>query len=404
MIHDENKIIESEIIIKENSRQKISALVIKSISRLSPGAQLDIEVGDFLLSVNNKPAANIDLRDELLKKQSLEYLFFREKKDDFYLVKTKSVHLALDMEATSEAIVNFASPFRYHNWSQLKILWEREDWASLLRASDKKKFLLVLLNLLMRLFNSSFCTPAELFKGVALFELGQVDKGIKLINRFIEHGLSNHESFTHAIAYFYLSKWYKSINKIEQHERYLDYASQSNAGEFELISREYENYFNQEEAPKNKWEGKSFPRFDDLKYLQEAGKVDLPSIIENIPEKKYLPICVMPGYRANGPYDNTMHSYRSMYSWVQAWMLPIHVIYGEGNEADIPAWWKDNELKAIEEKIPLVQLLDSNNQVFQELNIYFSPHFYIISSKGMVVYEGSLEEPSNYIDVLDKIQ
>ncbi|WP_444936068.1 hypothetical protein ACJJIW_18955 [Microbulbifer sp. JMSA004] len=46
-----------------------------------------------------------------------------------------------------------------------------------------------------------------LYKGASLFETNREEEGIHLISDFIDNQLSSYETFEHAIAYFYASKW-----------------------------------------------------------------------------------------------------------------------------------------------------------------------------------------------------
>jgi len=220
---------------------------------------------------------------------------------------------------------------------------------------------------------------------------------------FINNDLSNHESYAYAISYFYASKWSALINDIDDSKKWLSEANHYNRGHLDRISQEI--YLKGWEIPSTDvhWVGESFPSMYDLKAIDNTETHSLVDQLRDMRPDELLPVCVMPSYRGNGPYNESMLCYRAVYNYFSHRLRPIHVLTTELEKRTDRDWWYENEEAALRENIPVIVLHDEDRVVADTLQASFTPVIYVLNNKGVIIYEGGLKHPFHYWDCFGRL-
>lgn len=383
--------------LTEEFDNRYADLIVK-VPDCSPASHIGLSAGDYLVSVNNQPAIKINLLELLAQGSSSEvdYQFYSPAQHSYINVTTNRCPLGFIHEPSSLGIVERYQHEGFSGWDDFVMLWERRNWEYLLQISSESWALRTLSTILGK-FSSEYGKSAEvLFKGAALYELGDERAGITEISWFIENESHKHESYTHAIAYFYAAKWCELLEDIDGCKDWLSDANRSNRGRLERISQEV--YLKKFELPSEDthWLGKQFPTMYSLETIEKTERHNLSDILASMSNEERLPVCVMPGYRGNGPYNESMLCYRTMYKYLSHRLRPMHVLTDELNKRSDRQWWYENEEKAIEQNIPLIILHDEERTVADSLENEFSPIFYLLDNNGKIVHEGKFYQPFDY--------
>jgi hypothetical protein len=382
-----------------------NASLIVDVARNSPASHLGLETGDYIVSVDGLYASAIDLEGRLLDgRENIEYQFYSYSKHININVSATTVPLGIVTEASSIGIVERYRSEGFYGWGDLMVLWKRQNWNALEEASELVSSNGVI-SRFRRVFNKNFGISAEiLFKGAAIYERGEREKGIDLIGRFIDDDLHNHETSLHAIAYLYAAKWAELNDDGDACRHWLAEANRSNGGHFERIVQEV--YFKGYEAPADRysWKGKTFPELYTLLKLGESEAVSLQETLGSMSADQLLPVCVMPTYRGNGPYNEAMRCYRAIYKYVSHRVQPMQVILDSTEKRTDRDFWYENEELAINSGIPINLLHDKEQTVANKLKLEFSPVFYLLTNKGKIHYEGPLNRAYDYWDAISNSQ
>ncbi len=375
---------------------RYAALIVK-VADCSPASHIGLSAGDYLVSVNQQPVIKINLLEFLTEGSGgVDYRFYSHSQRSYINVTTNRCPLGFTHEPSSVGIVERYKQDGFSGWEDFELLWKRRNWEYLLQISSDSWALRALSTILGK-FSSEFGKSAEvLFKGAALYELGHEEDGMREISWFINNELDNHESYMHAIAYFYAAKWCELLEDIDGCKEWLSAANRSNSGRLDRISQEV--YLKKFELPSEDthWEGQQFPAMFSLETIDKTARHKLADILASMSNEERLPVCVMPGYRGNGPYNESMLCYRAMYRYFSHRLRPIHVLTDELNKRPDRQWWYENEEAAIDQNIPVIILHDEKRAVADSLENDFTPIFYLLDNTGKIVSEGNFSEPFDY--------
>lgn len=390
----------TQTMLTSDFNQAYASLIV-NIAANSPASQLGLDAGDFLVTVDSEQAATVNLLEKLVEADDcISYQFYSCAKHSYINVVASNIPLGMVTESSSEGIVEQCRQEGFTGWDNLEILWQRRNWDMLLEVSD-----LVsshgLMSRLTRFISQDFNRSAEaLFKGAAMYELGNKEAAIDLIFWFIDKDIDNHELSLHAIAYYYAARWMELKGDKKESKRWLAKANKSNGNKFERITQEVslKGY----ESPYTRYQsvGKFFPGNYNLDTIGKSGRVSLRETLNSMRADEILPICVMPAYRGNGPYNDAMLCYRAVYGYIANRVRPMQVILDETEKrADRSAWYEHEEA-ALEEGIPLTLLHDKECFVAEQLALEYSPAFYLLDHEGKIVYQGPLDQPFEYWQAL----
>jgi hypothetical protein len=378
-----------------------NARVIVDVANNSPASLLGLEVNDYLVTVDNLNASTIDVMELLVDcKENMRYQFYSRSKHSYINVVASTIPLGIVTEPSSKGILERCSSEGFYDWSDFEILWKRRNWDVLLEVSE-----LVSSNSIfsrfIRIFSKRFGISAEiLFGGAAMYERGETDKAMEQIGLFIDEDLNNHETSIQAIAYYYAAKWAELNEDSKGSQYWLAESNRSNGGHFERIAQEVHLKGYESPSVRYSWSDKIFPELYNLQRLGESETVSLQETLTSMSPDELLPVCVMPAYRGNGPYNDAMRCYRAIYNYVSNRIRPIQVILDVTEKQADQSWWYENEEQAINSGIAINLLYDSERTVADRLELEFSPVFYLLTNRGEVRYEGPLREATDYWNAL----
>ncbi len=109
-----------------------------------------------------------------------------------------------------------------------------------------------------------------------------------------------------------------------------------------------------------------------------------------------LPLCVMPSYRGNGPYNSALISYKKIFPYLEGKLLPMQIIVDNITDDHTEVWRYSEESELAKYNIPFHRLHDEDLIVSHSLKINVSPVLYLLNNNGIVVYEGPLNKSSDY--------
>ena len=373
---------------------------ILKVARNSPAGLIGLKEGDYIVGINGHHASDIDLNEYYARATAIDYQFYSSEDNQYISISLDSVPLGVITEPSTKGIVNRYTQGSFYGWSDFEILWKRRSWDALYTASvavsnDD------LIDRFIRLFKNNYNISAEvLFKGAALFELDEPEDGIDLISIFINKHMHQHELSNRAIAFYYAAKWAELVENKEDYEYWLEKANQCNGGKFDRISQEVAIKNGGELSVRYHWLNKTFPYLYKCNDINSNEVISLEETLENMKDDELLPICAMPSYRGNGPYDYAMSVYRSIYSYLSDKLKPMHVLTDVLEKRKDREWWWNNENQAIAAGVPFHILYNEEREIFDVLDNDSTPVFYFINNKGLVLYEGKLVEDYYYWDTL----
>lgn len=376
---------------------------ILKVARNSPAELLGLKEGDYIVEINGNHASDIELYEYYARANAIDYKFYSILSNKYISISLDSVPLGVIIEPSTKGIVNRYTQGNFYNWSDFEILWKRRSWNALFTASvavsnDG------LLDRFIRLFKKNYNISAEtLFKGAALFELDEPEEGIELIGNFINEHMQNHELSNRAIAFYYAAKWAELVEDKEEYECWLEEANQCNGGKFERINQEVAIKNGGVPSVRYQWCNKHFPVSYKLNDINTNKVISLEETLESMKDDELLPICAMPSYRGNGPYDYAMCVYRNIYNYISHKMRPMHVLTDVLEKRADREWWYYNEERALATGIPINILYDEDSEIFDVLDNDSTPVFYLLNNNGVVLYEGKLGEDFHYWDTLINI-
>lgn len=373
---------------------------ILKVAHNSPAEALGLKKGDYIVEINGEHASEFDLYEYYARATEIAYKFYSSEDNQYISISLDSVPLGVIIEPSTKGIVNRYTQGNFYSWSDFEILWRRRNWDALYTASvacsnDG------LLERFVRLFKKNYNKSAEiLYKGAALFELDQPEEGIELIGEFINEHMHQHELTSRAIAYYYAAKWAELVEDKEEYEYWLEQANECNGGKFDRITQEVAIKNGDEPSVRYQWLNKTFPVLYKLNDINTNRVISLEETLENMKDDELLPICAMPSYRGNGPYDYAMSVYRNIYNFISHKIKPMHVLTNVLEKRADREWWYYNEEQAIATGVPLNILYDENSEVFDVLDNDSTPVFYFVNNKGVILYEGKLGKDYHYWESL----
>ena len=359
---------------------------ITEVFQGSPAAKMGIEPGDFLGIVNDQAAVDVDFDAVYGTSQEVYYFVHRPADSLSFHIHTSNLPLGIVAEFTSESILRRSDNYDAEE-QELYQLWERGEWTTLLKASayfcQLDDFFVRLITKILR---RKYEGPAILTHGIALYELGKKEKGLKQIQLYFDSYMQGWTTNWHALTYYYLGREeLDKGNKVRAEE--LLYGSSHYCDCHVLEDRL--NKLGIDVATKFPWGGKRFPMDFKLQDLEEQGHYQLSNLLAQLNDDALLYLCVMPSYRANGPYNDRVAVYEKIYDKFPESTSPFYVITDVKNlENSNDNWRIENEQRLIKAGKPIVLLFDEESRVAEVLEQTTSPNIYILNKEGVIINVG----------------
>lgn len=380
------------------------ASIIVKVASNSPAEIIGLKEGDYVISINNEPMmsqVDLDISSELEKTQ---YSFYSKDSHSYINIEIDSLPLGIHAEPSTKNILINQKNGDFAGWDVFRVLWKRRDWDALLQASKTRYLDNTAARIIRKVFKNYFENAGMLYRGVAEYELGNEEYGIDLISRFVNKHLYSYETYEHAIAFFYIAKWSELIGEKDDMEHWLSEADRSNGGAFERITQEVYLKGLEPCPSRYQWKGEKFPGDELLVKLDSTGTVSINSYLSDMNKDELLPVCVMPAYRGNGPYNEALGCYASIYKYISGRLLPLEVIVDTTEKVKGEEWRYSNEDYIKENNIGIELLFDEDSVISETLELEFSPAFFILNNEGTIVYQGSLRHGFDYWEALGTSQ
>jgi len=380
-----------------------SSAVITAVAQGSPAEIIGISKNDRLVSFNGEDFDEQATLDNTAEESVLQCRFYLRSSHSFLDLKIDPLPLGVLAEPPSNKLVANMRSMGFVGWEAFHLLWERREWEKLLIASEKVYSNNGLSKLIRKIWNNFGLNTGMLYTGAALFELNREQEGIDLIVHFMNTEMRGCDTHEHAIAYFYLARWCELLDNTEDMMTWYAEADRNNANRFKRISHAVYSKGLQPYPERYRWKGKAFPMLYNLKSLSDSKEmVSLTKALNSMSADQLLPICVMPGYRNNGPYNEAMGCYRSIYPYLCDRLLPLHIILDTLESAPENEWRQYHENMARETGIPFVLLHDPDSEVSESLELEFSPVFYCLNNEGNIIHDGNMKTGYDYWTVLSQ--
>jgi hypothetical protein len=368
----------------------------------SPADELGLSKGDLLISVNGASANEVDVLATLVKTNHMTYEFYQPDNQSLLRVECNNMPLGFEVEGQSEGMVQLFEKRGMYDWSDLMKLWERGEWVLLARASQAVHQVSGF-NRLIRLFKPYHQASGEvLMMGAAMYEQGQIAEGIKWINLFIEELIAGFTTDYHAVAFYYKALCARDANNQNEFHHWLEQANRSNAGRSSRVNDLVGTVDQIKLSDEQPWLGADFPSRFVLPRLDQEGLLSLQNLLDGMQDDQLLPLCVMPSYRGNGPYNDSMLCYRATIKHLSDRFLPMVVITDQLEKRPDRMWWYEHETLAKQQHMDIHLVFDETSSVARKLQMQRTPIFYVLNKQGVIIHQGALAEPSEYWGCLNQ--
>jgi len=363
---------------------------VRRISRVathSPAAAAGIARGDYLLSVNNRPAEQHHFWRDVLNRSHMSYRVWSQKQQCVCEIETNSMPFGVCASRTPEGVL---TDYRagIGQYEDLIDLWLESEWSTLKTIGDRWKMpgrLGIEWQSRIKGRKPYSWRVEYLFKGIAEYEVGDQARGMQIIEEFAERDACNFEIVYQAILWNYRAKhnWH-SLKKDQA------IADLHTAYRCERLLPIHETYvdFGLEPPPDHSPQiGQSFPNHYALPNLSDvASLASLENALQQLPENAIHLVCVQTGNRSNRPYNQLMRRMQSFHRCFPQVFQSMHVIVGN----NIPRGWEYHEAAAREAAVPFTLLLDRMNSVAESLDTSRVPELFGLNKEGKIVLHDAL--------------
>lgn len=354
-----------------------------------------VEVGDLVQSINKMTPARLNAASKEIPEEYVYRMHSVKRKESYKI--TSPVPIGVKLSPSTESLLKSLQGEDFE-FDQLVTLWERDDVEALRKgvAAVEPGFVLkVLLKILRKDFSR---TPVNLFKGIVAFHAGKKAIAKNLIDDFSDNAMQGWTTDYHAITYYYYSLLSSSDS---ERLNYLNQANRSNQGNSRRLNQALiEAGIDTHEAAS--LINSNFPLEVSLEHLENPGETSILGDFVTHGDQDLTAFCVMPGYRANGPYHELMWCYAKMHSYFKNHLNPLVVLVDDVTY-DSTENWKKCEKALKQRNIPFSLLKDYSHQISNHFRQQFSPVVYVVNRNGEVVMHQGLSEPIDYWKLLNVV-
>ncbi|MFC1462783.1 tetratricopeptide repeat protein [Verrucomicrobiota bacterium] len=343
---------------------------------LSIAGGVGVRAGDLLLSVDTRPAASVELEKQLDRNAQHTYVFFSPATGETTTLESTGGPLGAKLSPGDAALLARIESGD-GEVEELDAVWERGDWALLERASE--------LHLPSLLFLKKRNSPALVLLGAAKCEQDGFDEGIKLVHEYAE----KYEKF-HTMQYHAIGRYYLGVEALHTGDQQKAVALLNEAIRYwpvDRIADDIEALTGTRPPQRKAREGTRFPIDYNLPRLEGHGFDSLPMALGGMADDQLLVLCLLPAYRANGPYSEFMRTYTWLAAHFREQLAPLHVVTTETDRSACREWWFEGEDLALSTRIPFKLLHDCDMAVTDAIRPTGSPLIMVLDSAGTILKE-----------------
>ncbi|MEO8501569.1 MAG: hypothetical protein ABI565_11690, partial [Vicinamibacteria bacterium] len=257
-------------------------------------------------------------------------------------------------------------------------LWEAGSWSTLAQLATAA------------LQKGGGESPVLALYGAALCETGQAGEGMKAVAGYLGRLARHWTTEYRGVAMYYLG-----LEKLRAGE--LEAAAETLAQAFadipiDRVADAIANLGQPRPSPAVLWAGKSAPGDYELQTLEgERKTVTMSEALLGLADGHILLVCLLDGYRGNGPYNEFMKRYRTFVRDFKPFVGPLHVITEiKDRYPDRPHYFEtEDQIRA--EKAPFDLLFDPQGEVGGMYRPTGSPFIMAIDRHGNILSEGEME-------------
>ena len=375
--------IQSQILTTQRSPTRSApplarCLQVKAVAPVSPAAHAGVAVGDLLTSINGQSAGTLD--PNLYRKPARQrtYIFYSARAGQRTELVASGIDLGLQLAPTPQAISAGYKP-DLGDPAPLLALWEARAWPELEKLSGE---------VLRRITLQG--TPALLLHGAALFEQARVDQGFEQVLEYVKKYVSHWTQDYSAIAAYYAAMKTRMNGETGAAVALLQDAFQK--APFERFAEALVSLGEEKPRPPIFWLDRRFPQEYALQTIEGTSRtVALSEALAGLSPGGVFLVCLLDGYRANGPYNDFMRRFFEFATYFKPFLAGLHVITEERERRPDRAYWFECEDKARAAQLPFEVLLDGDGTLSQAMRPPGSPYVVALDGQGTVLAEREME-------------
>jgi hypothetical protein len=354
-------------------------MIVKRLAAHSPAAELGLAPKDFLVSLDGKEAAGLVPQTYLYEAEEHRWAFYSRPRHELIELLATGIEPGVEVERTLDAVKARYDPAK-SSPKDLEAVWEGRDWAALEALS--------LATLSAR--GRDRDTPALAFLGAAQWETGRKAEGLALVREYVERYISSWTLNFAGIALSYLAQDLLSRGERDKGLAVLQKAFESH-GCSRLADLVQKHTGERPPLETDRWRSLPFPIDYELPRIGEGeARVSLGQALGALRDGQLLAVCLLDGYRGNGPYNAFMARYKHYARWFGGYLAGLHVVTMEPERREDRAHYfvAEDEVRAA--RLPLELLLE-DGAVSDAVQQTSSPFIVLLDRARRVRYEGELE-------------
>jgi hypothetical protein len=400
----------------ERTYNPVKSLRVSKVPGDSLAALAGVQVNDVLAFVEYQgklePAFGMDLWNYSSACDENAFYFYRARTGEWLDVETNGCPLGMETMPTHEAICQNCRRNQFFNpnfglYYDLPDLWDLKQDKTLkeIYAIESRPF--AEKNLGDALVHLFLCQTAKkhryfishFLRGILLYEEGKVQEAGKLFDVFMQKlpPVWWVRSIP-AIVLYYLAQASAQAGDKDSAEKYL-YDAKDRFRSSQRIEEAYKERVGRELIIPDVWTRKEFPHFYKLKNITPWLKNKPPEItglretLEKMQEQQIFLVCLLAGWRTNGPYVRFLKRYAALKKRLPAFVAGMHVI------THMPEYEPDRLDEAQSERellehlgIPFDVLLDPDEKLANDLDINAAPSIFALNRQGVILGQFTYDE------------
>jgi hypothetical protein len=353
-------------------------LEVTGVAPLSPAAHAGVAGGDLLTSLNGMSAGTLD--PKLYRKRSRQrtYVFYSARTSQRTELVASGIDPGLELQPTPQAIGAGYKPDS-GDPTPLLALWEARAWPPLEQLSGE----------VLRL-RGNRDTPALLLQGAALFEQARFEQGLALVIEYLRDYASHWTQDYQAVAAYYVAmKKRMDGDKAGAVELLRDAFASS---PLDRLAEALASLGEPRPEPPSFWLRRKFPAPYSLASIEGAPRThSLAEALARLAPGRLFLVCLLDGYRANGPYNDFMWRFSEYAEHFKPFLGGLHVVTEVAERRPDRTHWFHWEDRARAAGAPFEVLLDADGSVGAALQPPGSPFVVALDRHGTVHGERELE-------------
>ncbi len=352
-------------------------MIVTELAPRSLAGEAGVAVKDFLVSLDDEPAAVLVPQTWFYRGDAHRWVFYSRSRHEQIEIHATGIEPGVTLQHTPDAIKERYDP-RKSSPTELEALWEARDWPALQKLATET----------LAAYGKERDTPALMFLGAALYETGQRNEGIALVNLYQDRFSSHWTMNFHGIGYYY-----QALALLQGGQKERGIALLHTAFEHDRCARladAVQKHSGMRPAlVEPLWLDRAFPIDYRLPRLNGEGEVSLGDALTSLGVGELFAVCLLATYRGNGPYNDFMQRYLNFGRWFTPFLKGLHVVTMEAERSpEYPHYFRGEDAVS-KAGLPLELLLEDGG-ISEAVRQTGSPFIVLLDRDGRVRAEGEL--------------